>query len=400
MGGFTENNHQVKTLVTPGQVPTVPTPPTATPDDVGDWNNATDLLIGQYCINAIDGLEFIRDGNTTIQSRRINEEKREELEINAGAATINIFQSDVLYATMVEATTFSESNLRVFKDVVLELQGDYVPTFPTSWEAVGGLTYDGTASKINYIYIRCLNSTTPHVIYEIKRVGEGGGGGTPATPLTSMQYNDGSAFGGSNQLYNKATGNHGINTSPGVAKMEIQSDDNAYSTIVTEFTNPSDGANIKIYADGRIVASPVSTVTSRPTIGLDDLGTGFFKSIATDEVAATWRGSIIWKGLSIYLRSTTISAWHLKNQSRSSTNPVYVFGNNLDTGIGGANGTHQLSGISNSIETLRMDQGKVIFRPGVDPQQYADNAAAVTAGEIIGTSYRITGTDNMGIVHS
>ena len=60
MSGIIYNGHvQNLILKTAGQVPTVPSPPTLTPLNDG-WNDTTDILIGEFALNEVDGKLFKR----------------------------------------------------------------------------------------------------------------------------------------------------------------------------------------------------------------------------------------------------------------------------------------------------------------------------------------------------
>lgn len=60
MSGIIYNGHvQPLILSTPGQIPTIPSPPTLTPVKPG-WVDATDILLGEFAINIADGVVFQR----------------------------------------------------------------------------------------------------------------------------------------------------------------------------------------------------------------------------------------------------------------------------------------------------------------------------------------------------
>lgn len=426
MGGFTKDNHQVKTLTVAGQVPTIPDPPTAIPDDVEDWDNATDLLIGQYAINTADGLEFIRSGNTTIQTRRINEQKREELTIDAGDATIDIFQSDVLYSTMIIDTTFSDSNLVVFDDTILELQGNFTPTFPVTWDRVGALEYDGSASKLNYIYIKCLKSTsTSHVIYEIKRVGEGGGGGAPGGNDTQVQTNDAGAFGGSEMYWDKVNDRLGINEDTPLSKVHINGtggidkglalgdvgDTGLFELSPGIFAFMVGGKEMLRLVKGataagdQVIISPesVSGSTGTPGLGFGISGNSGFTESANGNLQVIIEGVRNFNWVSTNFRAISSLGPQLKNESSTATNPtvnpVRVAGN---AGLGGVSGSPALisDGISRGIATPDgwKTTGDDIHNEGTGYIEYANNAAALSALRPVGYKYRLTGTGDLQTV--
>lgn len=63
MSGIIYNGHvQCLILNTPGQVPTVPSPPTLTPVESG-WVDATDILIGSLALNKVDRILYSRDSS-------------------------------------------------------------------------------------------------------------------------------------------------------------------------------------------------------------------------------------------------------------------------------------------------------------------------------------------------
>lgn len=60
MSGVIYNGHvQHLVLTLPGQIPTIPSPPTLTPLQAG-WVDASDLLLGEFAINIADGVVFQR----------------------------------------------------------------------------------------------------------------------------------------------------------------------------------------------------------------------------------------------------------------------------------------------------------------------------------------------------
>lgn len=61
MSNIIYNGHvQCLILNTPGQTPTVPSPSTLIPTEAG-WNDATDIMIGEFALNAEDGIVYTRD---------------------------------------------------------------------------------------------------------------------------------------------------------------------------------------------------------------------------------------------------------------------------------------------------------------------------------------------------
>jgi len=56
---------QFVTLETAGLKPTIPSPPTLTPED-DDWINNSDILIGEIAYNKVDNLYYYRDNSDNI----------------------------------------------------------------------------------------------------------------------------------------------------------------------------------------------------------------------------------------------------------------------------------------------------------------------------------------------
>jgi hypothetical protein len=69
--------------------------------------------------------------------------------------------------TLTANTTFTFSNLRKNKTIILRMTGSFVPTLPTYCELVNGGTYDGT--KFNYILMCCVGTTIPKVMISINK---------------------------------------------------------------------------------------------------------------------------------------------------------------------------------------------------------------------------------------
>ncbi len=57
---------QVLVLLSTGEVPTVPTPPTLTPVDEG-WVEETDIMIGEFAVNKVDDIVWTRTDNGILQ---------------------------------------------------------------------------------------------------------------------------------------------------------------------------------------------------------------------------------------------------------------------------------------------------------------------------------------------
>lgn len=59
--------------------------------------------------------------------------------------------------TLTANTTFTFSNLKKGKTIVLRLTGSFAVAFPSICELVNAGTYDGT--KYNYIFLSCFSPT-------------------------------------------------------------------------------------------------------------------------------------------------------------------------------------------------------------------------------------------------
>lgn len=82
------------------------------------------------------------------------------------ADTVIDFRNSYIRHTQIHAaTTFSIRNPVLNKTVILEVTGNYALSLGDNVTTVDG-TYDGT--KMNWIFIRCMDEVTPVYIAEIK----------------------------------------------------------------------------------------------------------------------------------------------------------------------------------------------------------------------------------------
>ena len=106
---------------------------------------------------------------------------------------------------------------------------------------------------------------------------------------------------------------------------------------------------------------PISNDASTPTLAFGDGDTGFYEA-SDDSMWYASAGVARWKSDSTYLLSTTTAGQaSIVNEVASSTNPIYAFYGDPDTGIGLA-GTDQLSAIAGGVEVLRFQSdGDVVL---------------------------------------
>lgn len=86
----------------------------------------------------------------------------------ASNATQNITfsnQTTVYNITMTANTNFTFSNAKVGSGVVIEIDGDFVPTFPAEWNQLSNsLDFEGTLT--NLVYVFCMDDTNAAEIFD------------------------------------------------------------------------------------------------------------------------------------------------------------------------------------------------------------------------------------------
>ncbi|NWJ43657.1 hypothetical protein HX837_05585 [Marine Group I thaumarchaeote] len=158
----------------------------------------------------------------------------------------------------------------------------------------------------------------------------GGSGDT-----TNVRFSDA----GTEMLFLSASGDVGIGTTTPTQTLDVSGS----ISILSGSTNQ--------------LLLPLNNDASNPTIAFGDGNTGFYE-IIDNRLGVTIAGTSRFFFESSKFRGSIVGGPQLRNEDATNTNPVYVFTDDDDTGIG-SSGADNLSLIAGGVEQLRIASNKI-----------------------------------------
>lgn len=328
----------------------------------------TNLVDKTYVDDALNGLDWKQSvrvasgGNVDLTATHVNVS---EIDSGYGAGTL----ADEDRLLLKDQSTASENGVYIWYSATQKLQR----TLDGSQDFLncGAACYVEEGSLAGKVYILSTNDPITVGSTSITWTQLSGGGGSPGTPLTSVQFNDGGSFGGSSKLvFNKTTG---LMTVTAISASYIT------GTLALVASNSTSSFN----ASNDLQISATGTIFITASSGL--IVSGSRSQLGTEQSSVLFAGDVFHSGgigTNDYLQLKPVN--QLRIPTNTTASYIYTSGSTNDLYF------TQYDGQYTNTTRLRWLEGQLVtglMRGGNISTQAGTTAFSVTSGSGIIVSY-------------